>query len=352
MDVRTEQSSAGTGTLTEKEQKEVDEVERALAELEAELEDFPTDSEDEGADESIVEAAALFPQHMPSVYNKGCALHAARDYEGARAAYEAALGCARKAEWRRCRAHALSNLGLLEHTVFRNASAAEALYRAALEEDAEHVHALTNCAVLLSKADKVSTRETVRVDVEGAEQLFRQALLAGPEHLPALVNFAYFQHTERGQEAEAEALYGKALRLDPNCTVALNNMAAFLCNEREPYDGETLMPVHFNTTCHLPDNFDLFTGLPIDPAVERPVDVARALYNRVLHINNPFTRRGARAEVGTGEGELLAHGVFLPSRAPPLAVAVDAEAAGASVARLEAQLAKATAALHAAPPAP
>lgn len=65
MDVRTEQSSAGTGTLTEKEQKEVDEVERALAELEAELEDFPTDSEDEGADESIVEAAALFPQHMP-----------------------------------------------------------------------------------------------------------------------------------------------------------------------------------------------------------------------------------------------------------------------------------------------
>ena len=58
--------------------------------------------------------------------------------------------------------------------------------------------------------------------------------------------------------------------------------AGFLCNVREPYDQETLMPVYFNKTCNAEGSFDPETGLAINPLVDRPVDRARALYHKAL----------------------------------------------------------------------
>ena len=64
----------------------------------------------------------------------------------------------------------------------------------------------------------------------------------------------------------------------------MNGGAGFLCNVREPYDPETLMPVHFNATCNVEGAYDPRTSLAIDPLVDRPVDRARELYLRALEV--------------------------------------------------------------------
>jgi len=177
-------------------------------------------------------------------------------------------------------------------------------------------------AVLLQGlGQRASTRETIKVDSKRAEALLRRALQLNHTHTPAITHLAYLLEHSLHMYDEAERLYRQALELEPTHYILLSNLAGFLCNVREPYDAETLMPVHFNTTCNTEGSYDLETGLAINPIVDRPVDRARELYVRALaNLPESLTQAQYPGEedeyANVVNVQPLAHGQFYASIAP------------------------------------
>mmetsp|Transcript_38646 Transcript_38646/g.90746 ORF Transcript_38646/g.90746 Transcript_38646/m.90746 type:complete len:346 (+) Transcript_38646:1-1038(+) len=303
-------------------------TERQLAEMMAEInadfeevgitdEQMAAQEHVHAADKDLTELVQLFPFHLPTLYNLARDYHVAEKLEDAREWYEKALACEERDEWRGARAGALCNLGLINQLHLNNATYAQDCYRRALETEEGHVQVMSNYAYLLLGGQKLSSRHTITADPQGAEELMKRVLMRDANHVATLTHLAYINEKMLGQEAQAEALYEKALALEPNNRVLLCNYAGFLCNVKEPYDPDTMMPVDFNTTCNTEDNFDPRTTLPIDPEVDRPCDRARALYNRALEgYNPPPCPTGDTYDIPLEHRFPLMHGRFVPSLAP------------------------------------
>ena len=80
----------------------------------------------------------------------------------------------------------------------RNLSEAEALFKRALERDAEHVAVLCSYGLL---------RLSVHRDTDGAEALYRRAIAADPAHVASLYNYGSLLEGVRQNFSGAIALY-------------------------------------------------------------------------------------------------------------------------------------------------
>ena len=127
---------------------------------------------------------------------------------------------------------------------------------------------------------------------------------------------------------------------EPHNYLVLSNLAGFLCNVREPYDPDTLMPVHFNKTCNVEGSYNATTGLAINPDIDRPVDRARELYYTALqHLPDKLALAQLPAEDDDDAPILdlrpLGHGQFFAAVAPALEVHVTSEEVDSRIAELQ-----------------
>ena len=238
-----------------------EEIEALISQLEGTLTDVTLDegaAVDDVEEQSLKESAGLFPNHLPTLYRYARYLHLHDKLDLAIEFYQKCLQCDSTKEWNEGLANANCNYGLLLHTSKGNFSGAEYFYRQALAINPNHVSTLNNYGKLLEGGEKASSRLTIKADLDGAESLYARALSADPEHVPTLINFAYFKEKVRyyimpteswpieyGLESgqvrevhdEAESMYLKALRLDPDNVIALRDYAGSLRRGGGPEQG-------------------------------------------------------------------------------------------------------------------